>query len=133
MDVEAFLIADAATDQFGKLNVLGSFDAILAPKAPVVHPHFSVALRIRFSKSESANHPFRINIVNQDGKSILPKPVDGNVNVQIQQADESVVVNLVGNFRDVKFNDFGRYSVDLTMDGKQRGSLPLYVKQVQQR
>lgn len=130
MEVEAFLVCDAATDQLGKLNVLGAFDAILAPGAPFLHSQFSVALRIRFNKSESANHPFRINIVDQDGKSILPKPVDGNVNVQIQQAEDSAVINIVGNFRDVKFNSFGRYSVDLTMDGKQRGSLPLIVKPI---
>jgi hypothetical protein len=86
---------------------------------------------LRFQKSESANHPFRLNIINEDGKSILAKPIDGNLNVQIQQADESVVVNLVGNFRDIKFENFGRYSVDLTMDGKQRGSSPLFIKQVQ--
>ena len=132
MDVEAFLLCDAATDQFGKLNVLGAFDAIMAQAAPIIHPQFAVALRIRFSKSESANHPFRINIIDQDGKSILPKPIDGNVNVQIQSAEESLVINLVGNFRDVKFSHFGRYSIDLTMDGKQRGSLPLFVKPVPQ-
>ena len=66
MDVEAFLLCDAATDQLGKMNVLGAFDAIYAHKAPIVHPQFSVALRIRFSKSESANHPFRLNIINED-------------------------------------------------------------------
>jgi len=133
MEVEAFLLCDAAADQYGKLNLLGAFDAIMAGNAPVMHPQFAVALRIRFNKSESANHPFRINIVNEDGKSILGKPVDGNVNVQIQQAEESVVVNLVVNFRDIRFEQFGRYSVDLTMDGKQRGALPLFIKQSQQR
>ncbi len=131
MDVEAFLIADAATNEMGKLNVLGAFDAIMARNAPVIHPQFAVVLRLRFAKSESSNHPFRINIINQDGKSILPKPIDGNVNVQIREADESVVINLVGNFRDVKFDQFGRYRVDLTMDGKLRGSLPLFVRQPQ--
>lgn len=129
MDVEAFLVCDAASDQFGKLNILGAFDAIMAPGIPIVHPQFAVALRIRFSKSESANHPFRINIVNEDGKSILPKPLDGNVNVQIRQADESAVVNLICNFRDTRFEKFGKYFVDLTMDGRQRGSLPLHVRQ----
>lgn len=130
MQIEAFLICDAATDQAGKLNILGAFDGIFGRSAPVVHPQFSVALRIRFLKSESGNHPFRINIVDEDGKSILPKPVDGNVGVQIQDADRSVVVNLVGHLRDVRFERFGRYSVDLTMDGRQRGSLPLNVRQV---
>lgn len=128
MDVEAFLICDSATDQFGKLNILGAFDNILSSKAPIIHRQFSVALRLRFKKSESGNHPFRINIINADGKSILPRPVDGNVNVQIQDADESAVVNLIGNFQDVKFDSFGRYSVDLTMDGQQRGSLPVTVR-----
>lgn len=131
MEVETFLICDAATDQAGKLNILGAFDAIGAPGVPIVHPQLSVALRIRFKKSESANHPFRINLINEDGKSILPRPLDGNVNVQIREADESAVINLIVNMRDIKFDTFGRYSVDLTMDGKQRGSLPLYVRQVQ--
>jgi hypothetical protein len=131
MIVEAFLVCDAATEQFGKLSLLGAFDAILSQNAPVVHPQFSVVLRLRFAKSESANHPFRMTIVNEDGKAILPKPFDGNVNVQIQQAEESVVINLVVNFRDIRFEGFGRYSIDLTMDGKPRGSLPLFIKQVQ--
>ena len=131
MDVEAFLACDAANDQYGKLNVLGAFDAIMAPTAPVVHPQFAIALRIRFKKSESANHPFRLNIIDEDGKSIFPKPFDGNVNVQIQQAEDSAVINVVVNLRDVKFERFGRYSIDLTMDGKQRGSLPLFIRQIQ--
>lgn len=131
MEVETFLICDAATDQAGKLNILGAFDAIGASNVPVTHPQLSVALRIRFKKSESANHPFRINLINEDGKSVLPRPLDGNVNVHIREADESAVINLIVNIRDIKFDSFGRYSVDLTMDGKQRGSLPLYVRQVQ--
>lgn len=131
MEIETFLICDAATDQAGKLNILGAFDAIGAPGVPVIHPQLAVVLRIRFKKSESANHPFRINVIDEDGKSILPRPLDGNLNVQIRDADESAVVNLIVNMRDTKFERFGRYSVDLTMDGKQRGSLPLHLRQSQ--
>ena len=71
MQVEAFLLADAVTDQAGKLNVLGAFDSILSNQAPVLHPQLAIALRIRFAKSESGNHPFRINIVNEDGKFMV--------------------------------------------------------------
>ena len=131
MEVEAFLLADAATDQVGKLNVLGAFDSILAPTAPVGHPAFSVALRIRFVKSESGHHPFRINIVDMDGKSILPRAIDGNIEVGVQNAEESAAVNLVANFRDVRFEKFGKYSIDLSVSGKQRGTLPIYVRQAQ--
>jgi len=129
MEVEAFLLADAATDQHGKLNVLGAFDSILAPTAPIGHPAFAVALRIRFSKSESGNHPFRITIIDQDGKAIIQRPIDGNIEVGVQNADESAAVNLVANFRDVRFEKFGKYSIDLTVSGKPRGSLPIYVRQ----
>jgi hypothetical protein len=129
MDIEAFLLCDAATDQFGKLNVLGAFDGISSATVPIQHAQFSVAARLRFKKSESGNHPFRINVVDEDGKPIL-RPFDGNVNIQIQDASEFAVINLIVNLRDVRFEKFGRYSVDFTMDGKQRGSLPLFVKPV---
>ena len=128
MNVEAFLICDAATDQLGKLNVLGSFDTIHAVQLPFVYPQFTVALRIRFFKTESGNHPFRINVINADGKSIMPKPLDGNVNIEMQPKSDSQAVNLVVNLRDVRFEAEGSYSVDLTMDGKQRGSLPLTIR-----
>jgi hypothetical protein len=129
MEVEAFLLADAATDQAGKLNILGAFDSILAPVAPVNHPQFAIALRIRFKKSESGDHPFRINIVNEDGKPVLAKPIDANVNVNVHRADETLAVNLVVNFRDVRFEKFGKYSIDLAIDARQRTPLPLYVRE----
>lgn len=132
MDIETFLICDAATDQYGKLNVLGAFDAFVVPQVPYIHPQFAVAIRIRFKRSESANHPFRISVVDEDGKPVV-RPLDGNVNIQIREADEFAVINLVVNLRDVKLEKFGRYSIDLTMDGKQRGSLPLFLKQLKPR
>jgi hypothetical protein len=128
MEVEAYLLADAATDQNGKLNVLGAFDSVLSGQAPLIHPQFAVALRVRFAKSESGPHSLRISLVDEDGRSILPKPVDATVNVNVEQADQSHAVNLVINFRDVRFEKFGRYSADLLVDGRQRGSLPLYVR-----
>lgn len=133
MNVEAFLICDAASDQMGKLNVLGSFDTINAAQVPFVYAQFTVALRIRFFRNESGNHPFRINVINADGKSILPKPLDGNVNIEMQPSSDSQAVNLVVNLRDVQFKSDGSYSVDLTMDGKQRGALPLTIRNIKNR
>ena len=34
MNIEAFLLCDAATDQQGKLNILGAFDNLYAKKIP---------------------------------------------------------------------------------------------------
>ena len=50
MNIEAFLLCDAATGHQGKLNVLGAFDTIYAKQLPVIHPACAIALRIRFTK-----------------------------------------------------------------------------------
>ena len=52
MNVELFVLCDAATDYQGKLNILGTFDAIRAKEMPVVYPLCTVALRMRFQKTE---------------------------------------------------------------------------------
>ena len=50
MNIEAFLLCDAATDQLGKLNILGAFDNIFTKKVPFVHPACTIVARIRFEK-----------------------------------------------------------------------------------
>lgn len=82
MNIEAFLLCDAATDQQGKLNVLGAFDNIWTKKVPAIHPACAVVARIRFEKTEEGNHPIRIHVIDEDGKPIGHK-FDGNVIVRI--------------------------------------------------
>ena len=38
MKVEIFALCDAATESQGKLNLLGTFDQLVAGSVPVVHP-----------------------------------------------------------------------------------------------
>jgi hypothetical protein len=52
MNIEVYSLCDAATNDTGKLNLLGSFDTIRAKDMPVVHPQCSVALRVRFNSIE---------------------------------------------------------------------------------
>jgi hypothetical protein len=127
MDVEAFLLCDAATDQHGKLNVLGAFDTVFAKKVPVVHPACAVAARIRFSKVEQGEHAVRICVIDQDGKEVVPK-LDGKVSVRVGDEAGSMAVNLVLNFQRLKLPDYGEYRVDLAIDGQQKASLPFFVR-----
>ena len=127
MDVEAFLLCDAATDQHGKLNVLGAFDTVFAKDVPVVHPACAVAARIRFSKVEEGEHAVRICVIDQDGKEVVPK-LDGKVSVRVADEAGSAVVNLVLNFQRLKLPDYGEYSIDLAIDGDQKASLPFFVR-----
>lgn len=127
MDVEAFLLCDAATDQQGKLNVLGAFDTVFAKKVPVVHPACAVAARIRFSKVEQGEHAVRICVIDQDGKEVVPK-LDGKVSVRVGDEAGSAAINLVLNFQRLKLPDYGEYSIDLAIDGQQKASLPFFVR-----
>jgi len=129
MNIEAFLLCDAATDQQGKLNILGAFDNIWTKKAPAIHPACAVAVRIRFEKVEEGNHPIRIHIIDEDGKPIGPK-LEGNVNVRIGDDADSTVTNMVLNIQGLKFEKYGQYRIDIAIDNQIKGSLPLHVREI---
>ena len=129
MNIEAFLLCDAATEQQGKLNVLGAFDKIWAKQLPVKHPACSVVTRIRFEKIEDGNHSVKIQIIDQDGKNIGPK-LEGNISVRTRPELDSSVANLVLNIQGLKFEKYGQYRIDLAIDGRQEGSLPFNVRKV---
>jgi hypothetical protein len=52
MNIQVAVLCDAATDDNGKLNLLGSFDTIYAPQLPAVHPQCAVALRVTFMSGD---------------------------------------------------------------------------------
>ncbi len=129
MNIEAFLLCDAATDQRGKLNVLGAFDNIFAKKMPTMHPACAVTARIRFEKIEEGSHTIRIHIIDEDGKSIGPK-LEGNVNVRIGDDVDSTATNIVLNIQRLKFEKYGQYRIDLAIDNQIKGSLPFHVREI---
>jgi hypothetical protein len=126
MDIESFLLCDAATDQQGKLNILGAFDTIYVKKAPAIHPACAVAVRIRFQKIEEGNHSIRIRIIDEDGKGIEPN-LEGNINVKIGENRDSAGINAILNIQGLKFEKHGKYRVDLAIDGEIKASVPLRV------
>ena len=125
-------LCDAATDQQGKLNILGTFDAIHAVKFPAEHPQCAVAIRLRFTAVEAGEHKFKLLLVDVDGKPLIP-PAEGTLNVPIPAGMESATVNLVMNYQRLRFNKPGRYSFDLAIDGREERSLPLFVKAMEQK
>ena len=50
MNIQVAVLCDAATDDNGKLNLLGAFDTIYTQQLPAVHPQCSIALRVTFSE-----------------------------------------------------------------------------------
>lgn len=129
MNIEAFLLCDAATDQHGKLNILGAFDAIYAGEMPCKHPACAIAIRIRFERIEKGIHPFRIAIIDEDGNYLGPQ-LDGNCEVQAHDNSESTVSNFILNIQGLDFKKYGKYRIDFAMDGQIKGSLPFNVTRI---
>ena len=132
MNIEVFSLCDAATvDMAGKLNVLGAFDTIWSGKMPVVYPQCAIALRIRFEGFERGEHRVAVNFINVDGKHIIPS-AQGASNINFPDGQRSQSANMVLNLQMLKLEGFGEYSIDLTVDGKNEASLPLFVRERKQ-
>jgi hypothetical protein len=132
MKIEVFALCDAATDNRGKLNLLGTFDQIYAAKMPVVHPACAIALRIRFDKMEEGAHKVSLQLVDPDGSPVF-QPMEGEVHPRMAPDIESVAVNLILNFQHMKFETFADYQVNLIVDDVSMGSLPLRVREIPQQ
>jgi hypothetical protein len=128
MNLEIFALCDAATESGGKLNLLGAFDTIVAPAAPHVHPACAVVLRLRFKRIEAGRHTVRLDVVDADGHRAGP-PFQTEADIRLGDAEDAVA-NLILNFQQLRLEQFGRYCVDLAIDGRQEGSLPLYLRPI---
>ena len=140
MELQVAVLCDAATDYGGKLNLLGTFDTIHAARLPATHPQCSIALRMTFNKVEEGSHRVRINFVDEDGKSVLKamdpdgkpvfKPIELELPVVVPEESIFVSRNLIVTMQNIQFEKPGLYGVDIAIDGRQEGSIPLLVKHV---
>ncbi len=129
MDIQTAVLCDAATDSHGKLNILGTFDTIYTSQMPAVHPQCSIALRMTFNKVEEGAQKIKLNFVDEDGRLVMPS-IDIPVDVAVP--DDSIFVsrNFIINIQQLKFEKPGLYAIDIAMNGRQEGSIPLLVKQM---
>ncbi len=129
MKIEVFALCDAATDNHGKLNILGTFDQIFAVKMPITHPSCAIALRIRFDKMEEGLHRIQLQLVNPDGVPVL-KTMQGDVTPRMAEDVDSIAVNLILNFHNIKFEAYDDYQINLSVDDVAVSTLPLRVREM---
>jgi hypothetical protein len=128
MKVELLAMCDAATDSGGKLNILGVFDTIGAPKTPAIHPRCSIVLKIRFERIERGDHRLKLNIVDEDGTLVIPS-LEAPLSIKFPDAQPSATAQLILDLHNLSFQQFGEFSIDLAVDGRQESSIPLFVRQ----
>ena len=132
MNIQVAVLCDAATDDNGKLNLLGAFDTIYAAQLPAVHPQCAVALRVTFISGDEGERKLRLNFVNADGHSIM-LPIDIPVAVALPDDAHFVTRNFIVNIQQLKFAEAGLYSVDVRIDGQSEATIPLSVKNLPAR
>ena len=126
MNIEVYSLCDAATNDMGKLNMLGAFDTIWTREIPIVHQQCAIALRIRFESIERGEHRVLVTFVDLDGRNIL-SPMNGTINVNFPDDQRSGSANLILNIQRLKLEKYGEYAIDLAIDGRSECSLPLFV------
>ena len=127
MNIQVAVLCDAATDDNGKLNLLGAFDTIYTQQLPAVHPQCSIALRVTFFNGDEGKHNLQLNFVDADGHSIAkfpPLPVEVTLPEDMHFGTRNFVVNL----QQLKFDSTGLYSIDISVDDQQQASIPLLVR-----
>lgn len=131
MKVEIFTLCDAATDQQGKLNILGSFDTIWTKEVPLTYQACAIAIRVRLDSIEEGNHQFKIAFTNADGQPVMT-PIEIGLSFQFEPNQMSLLRNLVVNLQGIGLKELGEHSIQLAIDGRTEASVPLYVCQLEQ-
>ena len=127
MNIQVAVLCDAATDDNGKLNLLGAFDTIYTQQLPAMHPQCSVALRATFGHEDEGAHKLRLNFVDADGRSIMPG-IDIPVEITLPGDSHFGTRNFIVNIQQLTFNSPGLYSLDVTLDDQPQISIPMLVK-----
>jgi hypothetical protein len=129
MNVQVAVLCDAATDDNGKLNLLGAFDTIYARQLPAMHPQCAVALRLTFFSEDEGKRQMKLNFVDADGRAIMPS-IALPVEVTLPEDMHFGTRNFIVNIQQLKFEQPGLFSVDLRLDDQSQASIPLLVKHV---
>jgi hypothetical protein len=125
MDVTLALLADGAnvtTD--GKLNILGVFNALGAPKFPAAHPQMYLVMRFEASRAEEGkSRQIEIQLADGDGNKlfgiattlVVPQGVPG----------QPIRLNHILALNGVRFPKAGDYVFNILVGDDQKAAVDL--------
>lgn len=121
----AFL-CDFAEESGGKVHALGvGIDRLQAPAAPVTHPMLTLVADIEFAHAEAGDKTFAIELIDADGQ-----PARERMSLPVSFAVPSGPLGLarvVVQIPNLRFESFGDYSFQVTVDGHSIAELRLAV------
>lgn len=133
MEVDFAFLADSADAVNGKLYLVGgAIDTIWSNQVPVIYPRLSFAMRILFAPSElGRKHKLEVSIINEDGVRIAAVGGDLDLGPKSPQLPAGWRQAFLGvlHFVNLKFENFGHYSFDITIDNFSLKSIPVRIAQ----
>lgn len=128
MELKLALIADyATTTGDGKLVVVGDFDTIIAPSAPVRHHRMFLIARFEAGVSEGTLHKLRIILRDEHGKPLEHFSIETELRFVPTRPGRPLVAAFLADLRLLEFPRYGDYEFQLLVDGRVAGSIPLTV------
>ena len=129
MKITVAVIADFASVAVGdKLNVLGVFDTIRAPKFPARHALMIFAGRFLFEYEDGEQeHDISISLEDEDGKKIVE--TSGKIGIGKVPPGESQAKNIIMTFNNLVFQAPGYYRF-MVRCGDEEMRVPLKLIQV---
>lgn len=113
---------DAFMSQSNTLSIIKIFDKLRVDNIPAVIAKFSIVSKFKIN---NGSHDYKIVIKNEDDKKIIELP--GNINIE----DAKSFGQHIGTFLGVKFENFGKYIVEIEIDNiKQNLSTEFYVEKL---
>lgn len=126
MDIIFTFICDYANGT-GKINAMGlGFDTIYASQVPYTHHSFFLVAKLRASVVEIGEKEIKIALIDADGKSIIPDLVS-KIRLQRYEGLNESKANIVLQFGNVQFPDYGNYEFKIVVEGEVKGSISLRV------
>jgi hypothetical protein len=128
LNIDFSFICDYA-DVTGKINALGiGFDTIYSPRVPCKHPSFFLVVQVRASTVESGEKNLRVNLIDEDGKDVIPA-ITGKFTIPKPASGMESVGRIAMRFNNVEFPRYGDYSLHAVIEGHEMVRVPLKVIQ----
>lgn len=128
MNIDFAFVCDYA-DVTGKINALGiGFDTIYSPTIPCKHNLFFLVMQIRANSLEIGEKEVEVNLIDDDGKSIIP-PLKGKINMVKPASGTETISRLALQFQNVEFPRYGTYSLHTIVDGHEMVRVPIKISQ----
>lgn len=130
--LELLVFAEAANRTAeGKLNILGEFNVIFAEAVPVIHPMMHVVIRIQCPTSVGDRHRIGLRWINEDGQIVSPHFQAGISFGPPFRPGMPHRIQLILPLQNARFEEFGAYELELTLDDTVVGSSAFYVMQAE--